>query len=124
MYQNGDFSWKMFFLGFLTRKFLIAVGIQIVATFLAYYAFDIVLKTATEKGSVDSKTIISIFETWCYFTIGNASAFGLFNSTSKFASNSLQKIKSGISALTGSEEKAKEEKQTSNVQPPPDQRDY
>jgi len=125
MYQNGDFSWRSFFLGFLTRKFLIAVGIQIVVTYLAYDAFDIVMKGAeTGKAVIDPKTIIEIFERWCYFTIANAASFGLFNSTSKFASNSLEKIKTGLSSMlpdgNGSQASAAP---ASNVQPPPDQRD-
>ena len=99
--MNGEFSWKKFFLGFLTRKFLIAVGVQIVVTYLAYDAFEIVMETAkTGKGTVDPKTIIEIFERWCYFTIANAGAFGLFNSTSKYASNSLEKIKK-LTGLNG-----------------------
>lgn len=38
MQLNGDFSWRNFFLGFITRKFVLAVTLQAIATYFAYDA--------------------------------------------------------------------------------------
>jgi hypothetical protein len=91
---------KSLILSFFTRKFLIAVAIEIAATTLTYYAFDIIVKTAM-NAKEQASTLINIFEIWAYFTIGNATSFGLFNNVGKFAHNGADKLKASLpQALT------------------------
>lgn len=92
MQLNGNFSWRTFFLGFFTRKFIIAVALQILATYLTYYAIDQITITALEA-KVQADQIIKLCEYYFWFTVMNGGTFGLFNSTSKFAGISMEKIK-------------------------------
>jgi hypothetical protein len=93
---NGNFSWRTFFLGFVTRKFVLAATLQVIATYFAYDAMASLDSAISESGKLAAQVgpqIVDIFWKWCLFTMANGATFGLFNSVSKYAGVSMEKAK-------------------------------
>lgn len=88
MQLNGNFSWRNFFLGFITRKFVLAVVLQVIATYFAYDALATLNAAALLSGKAAAQyapQIVELFWKWALFTMANGATFGLFNSASKLA---------------------------------------